>query len=908
MHGSPEHLGAVEQEFPCQGYIEQTEFRAISPQQLLKVVEFASRWCEQWHDRSPPDRSRTSGERLSMETLNLYMLNDWLIRPATEARNCALVECLAGQDQVPSWFVSHWWGERIADFVDCVTGHACLRGLSKTAAFYWVCAYANRQHSLAQEVTADPRETSFYKALQWARVNGGVLAVLDEQTEHTGPATAFTRIWCVFEEAVAMGIVAGDDDEAERMLLDIGISHAGDSKFITDGLVAAEVKMEQLQEGKGFIAKSAREESFPIDLIRYGVGLRLEAAEASVASDKQHILNCVCGHPLDGEPPANHFNYSQLNQRLRSIFALAGWRKAATLGIVQELGLQRVLLEDSSRAAVELDLYDCKTIGDADLATFAAGIPPQLKELSINMTRTSVGNEGLASLAQSLPLHLEKLRLGYYFCKASDPGFASIFRQVPDSLRSLRLLLKYSTTFGDAGLASLSLALPRLPQLAELEVQCGNGMSGTVTDAGLVALGLGLRECPSITEIGLDFQSSWEITGSGWAALSPHLPRGLRRFKLFVELGMKKALCKPTFAAVVQGLPWGLEDLDLQLQGAACDDAAFALLGATLGSMSSLRRFRLGLTKTRAMSDAGLAALANGLSSSAPVLQSLDFRFFMQGVMHGGGLAALATALERATALEEFGLHLDDLGRHWKEGLAALAQALPPSLRRLSLRIVADGNHDSGLAALVASLPVELTELCLTFWGGFDDGAGVSSAGLAFMAQQQLPPTLVKFTLDVLRNRCIDDGGLAAIGQSLPEALTSFDLNLSQNNIGDAGLAAFARSLPGSLRSCSVRNSKGNSFSEEVDRVLTMTKAGMSLDDLREWVNSRPMDSDATVDPALASTVQPASSMPAAEPAAPEEIEAMPPATESALPVVEPDAPALQETDAAPLEEAESGE
>ena len=29
---------------------------------------------------------------------------------------------------------------------------------------YWICAYANRQHSLQDELVTDPSQTSFYKA------------------------------------------------------------------------------------------------------------------------------------------------------------------------------------------------------------------------------------------------------------------------------------------------------------------------------------------------------------------------------------------------------------------------------------------------------------------------------------------------------------------------------------------------------------------------------------------------------------------------------------------------------------------------------------------------------------------------------------------------------------------------
>ena len=75
------------------------------------------------------------------------------------------------------------------DFISCVVEHARLRELGEDA-LYWVCAYANNQHELGADLGTDPRESSFYKAMQLAK---GVVVVLDPK------ATPFTRIWCAFE-------------------------------------------------------------------------------------------------------------------------------------------------------------------------------------------------------------------------------------------------------------------------------------------------------------------------------------------------------------------------------------------------------------------------------------------------------------------------------------------------------------------------------------------------------------------------------------------------------------------------------------------------------------------------------------------------------------------------------------
>eukprot|EP00435_Cladocopium_sp_Y103_P001731 s8678_g1.t1 len=80
-------------------------------------------------------------------------------------------------------FVSHAWLEPVCKFVACLKRHASLRQLSDQTA-YWVCAYANNQHQLQNDICNNPRKTSFYRAIQLC---AGVLLVLDQN------ATPFKR-------------------------------------------------------------------------------------------------------------------------------------------------------------------------------------------------------------------------------------------------------------------------------------------------------------------------------------------------------------------------------------------------------------------------------------------------------------------------------------------------------------------------------------------------------------------------------------------------------------------------------------------------------------------------------------------------------------------------------------------
>lgn len=83
--------------------------------------------------------------------------------------------------------------EPVCKFLACLEQHALIRELPTSTA-YWVCAYANNQHCVAEDIKSNPRNTSFYRAMQMCQ---GVLLVLDSA------GTPFQRIWCCFEESIA---------------------------------------------------------------------------------------------------------------------------------------------------------------------------------------------------------------------------------------------------------------------------------------------------------------------------------------------------------------------------------------------------------------------------------------------------------------------------------------------------------------------------------------------------------------------------------------------------------------------------------------------------------------------------------------------------------------------------------
>jgi len=431
---------AVEKVFPYKGNVEKTEYRAITLPQLQRVVEHLESHCHIWRDLAPPHISATSGQTLARDFVNLYHVNDWLIKPATLTSNCAFVECLTCRRQKPRWYCSHWWGEPVVKFVACVEQHMELRGLHVDTPF-WVCAYANRQHSLDAEIAVDPRQTSFFKAMQLAE---GVLLILDGKTETTGPATPFTRIWCAFEQYVALEYY--NNEGMPPTLLDIATLHAGDAHFLTNGATYQDSLKQPHDPDYG---KAQRESSFPLEVIRKGLTLQLERAQASEEKDRVHILNCIAGQQLELEPLEHHANYEKANKRLHSFFAEVAFRQAADKGMIEELDLIDALSADTWRDSLSLDFSCCSSqVNDKCAELLAKAMPPHLKSLSLTFAYCeSLTSEGVEAIARKLPFGLRELVLDLTGChEVGDAAVGALYRHRPPDLQTNQSMAVFKGT------------------------------------------------------------------------------------------------------------------------------------------------------------------------------------------------------------------------------------------------------------------------------------------------------------------------------------------------------------------------------------------------------------------------------------------------------------------------------
>jgi len=214
-------------------YIQQDIFEAgnvwVRSAATVANLTTASTSCNETSDSNHSVTSSTSIS--SIEDVTLYDLNEHFILPQTRAHKCSLVELLvhdndeeANKELPPDYFVSHWWGEPVVQFLDCLKQHAHDRQLAREpheiesyvkgqslgrSPRYWICAYANNQHDLNSELhtnggrccchgnpdkedvhSLSVENTSFVRAMRKSR---GTVLVVDQH------ATCFQRLWCVYE-------------------------------------------------------------------------------------------------------------------------------------------------------------------------------------------------------------------------------------------------------------------------------------------------------------------------------------------------------------------------------------------------------------------------------------------------------------------------------------------------------------------------------------------------------------------------------------------------------------------------------------------------------------------------------------------------------------------------------------
>ena len=342
--------------------IAETAKRAITGAQLQRVCSHISRRCkpEGWADKS--GQQRTPG------TVTLYDAARFVIKPATYVKQCSLVELIAFGEQVPLYFVSHWWGESVLDFVKCLKQHAVDRGLGDHGP-YWVCAYANNQWKLDDEIGGSLEESSFRKAM---KLSLGTVTVLDE-----GGIT-FSRIWCGYEIFTSL---AGDSHKT----YDVYTCPKQGAVGLVEGLSAGD---------KDAGAKQKRESAFPLERVR--LDIQLQSAQASVEADRKAILNAIVGAAADAEPPDEHASYTRLNNMLAGRFAAGMVRTVIARG--KKLDPYFAAIKASAAKSLVSDLSNLRMCTDKELKLLTAALPDSLESLNLQLKGTKATEEGVTAL------------------------------------------------------------------------------------------------------------------------------------------------------------------------------------------------------------------------------------------------------------------------------------------------------------------------------------------------------------------------------------------------------------------------------------------------------------------------------------------------------------------------------
>jgi len=632
------NVAALKQMFPFRGYIEQAELRGITLTQLKRVKMFAEACCFNWWDQASRGMSKTAGQTLSMDFLNLYHLTAWLVKPATKDNSCAFVELLSAKPQVPKWFVSHWWGEHLIDFVKCIQRHTQIRQLSHSSPF-WVCAYANRLHAASSELTADLWQSSFCKALN---VSEGLLLILNRETEAGSPATLFSRTWCAFEQ------LAGFTDTSRDSALKLDIVAPMDSgRFgvLTEGV--AEVDKVLKNEMAGFKVgdrapdhlwrcdADCRMQSFPLELVKPGLQVEVEKAETTVSEDRQRILNAIAEQEPQMPILAECEKYRSASCRLRATLALSLWRQLVVAGKVLEWKLPEILAADLLRTDVALDFRSCSQMEDDGVGLVSTGIHSSLKRLQLDLAHCKVSDAGLSTLFAKLPSSLSSLRLDMEGTSATDLAVQDLTSKMPASLETLWLSFA-GTGVTDQGLMQLTSALPASLSnmglcLSKLKVTDLGAIAlskkiATVSQAlelrfsetslgneGLAALSVALNGGVQALILSL---SSTQISSAGLAMLSRHLPSAMRSLTLHCS---KTRISDVGVALLALQLQSTIQSLTLDFE--ACEDLTDQILPVLAARLpANLSTLSLNVAKT-AVSDLGLSAFASELPATLETLE-----------------------------------------------------------------------------------------------------------------------------------------------------------------------------------------------------------------------------------------------------------------------------------------------
>jgi len=274
-----------------------------------------------------------------------------------------------------------------------------------------------------------------------------MLLVLDGgRDEDLGPAYAVNRLWCCYELAMFL--------DQPKLCLDIAVYKRPKPLLIAHGFTEIEEDLEMANNGAGYKAKLDREKELSLELIERTLDVKIQSAQASGSTERNHILNYFAGRDLHLTPIEEPSQYQTLNKRLQGLFAVAFWRRVvcSTANDANTHAAQQritdVLRGDIWRTSLDLCLSYCvATAPEEKLALLARSFPTSgIKELRLDLKGLEIFDENLPALATNLPLELEELNLDLSFnTQISNFGITNFVNALPAKMRELTLGLSQTS-------------------------------------------------------------------------------------------------------------------------------------------------------------------------------------------------------------------------------------------------------------------------------------------------------------------------------------------------------------------------------------------------------------------------------------------------------------------------------
>ena len=327
--------------------INEPEKRAIHLSQLRTLLAHIRRRCpsEHWVGVGPDDV-------LNSETLTLYDAMAYVIKPATRARKCSYVEFVASGEQIPSWFVAHYWGASVAEFCLCLEQHARDRSVDLNTTGYWASGYALSQWNV-EDLSRDPLQSCFAKAMRLS--DGGAVTIVDKS------AACFDRTWVLYEQYLICTVrderrdtatpfkwdlytachhklageltVSADDGTANKFTAGVrsgtttvlanmshnksspAFFHNREAVGLTDGIGSG--------TDRDLHSKALREKHFPQALLTTALTKRVRNGAATSAQDHARLLNSLAGAAdLNAAPAKTHNGYNMADALVHGSLAV----------------------------------------------------------------------------------------------------------------------------------------------------------------------------------------------------------------------------------------------------------------------------------------------------------------------------------------------------------------------------------------------------------------------------------------------------------------------------------------------------------------------------------------------------------------------------------------------------------